>query len=259
MKQSVQTLQQFAIESAYKVGDIHLKYFRKDNQNAEIKSNISDLVTRADKESEAYLIEQITYNFPDHNILGEESGNHEGKHKSGYRWVIDPLDGTNNYNQGLPVFAVSIGLQYENTTIMGVVYAPYLKELFTVIKGEGSFLNGERLKVSEKTELNECVLGTGFPYDKGTNPINNISNVAAILPHLRGIRRMGAAAYDLCSTAAGYLDAYWELDLKPWDMCAGALIVEEAGGEIFHFRNDRNISIIAGNHNLIEKVRTFIK
>lgn len=243
---------------AKEAGKIQLSYFRGDNLGATTKSNIADVVTKADKESEAFLIGKILSKFPNHSVLGEETGSHQGN--SDYLWVVDPLDGTNNFSQGLPVFCISIGLQYKGETILGLVYAPYLDELYTAIKGKGAYFNlTKKLHVSEKTNINTCVMGTGFPYDKGTNPINNISNLVSILPNLRGIRRMGSAAYDLCCTAAGLLDAYWELSLQHWDMCAGAFIVEEAGGEIFHFRYDRNISIMAANHKLLELMKHYIE
>lgn len=246
-----------AVEWAKEVGKIHLTYFRGNNLDIHTKSNVADVVTRADQESEAYLLAKIAERFPGHSVLGEESGMHEKD--TDFCWVVDPLDGTNNYSQGLPVFSVSIGLQYKGYTLIGVVYAPYLGELYTAERGNGAFLNGKPLHVSSKTELESCVLGTGFPYDKATNPENNISNLVALLPGLRGIRRMGSAAYDLCCVAAGFLDGYWELNLNLWDVCAGELIVEEAGGCICPFRKDRHISIIAANAVLLEKIRHQIK
>lgn len=251
-----QTLE-LAIDWAKKVGEIHLSYFRGNNLDIHTKSNVFDVVTRADKESEAFLIAKIREHFPDHAILGEETGKHEGV--GDYLWAIDPLDGTNNFSQGLAVFTVSIGLQYQGKTILGVVYAPYLRELYTAVRGQGAFLNEKAIHVSAKGDLAHSVLGTGFPYDKDVNPDNNIANLAAILPHLRGIRRMGSAAYDLCCTAAGWLDGYWELSLNLWDICAGALIVEEAGGCVVSFRENRGISIIAGNTLIIDKIQEKIK
>lgn len=248
---------ELAVCWARAVGEIHLSYFRSNNLDIHTKSNVFDVVTRADKESEAFLIGEIGKVFPGHAILGEESGEHAGT--SDYRWVLDPLDGTNNYSQGLPVYTVSIGLQYKQQTVLGVVYAPYLNELYTAIRGQGAFGNGKKIQVSGKTDLEHSVLGTGFPYDKDVNPDNNAANLAALLPHLRGVRRMGSAAYDLCCTAAGWLDGYWELALSAWDMCAGALIVEEAGGVVRHFREDRGISIIAGNAEIVQKIGKIIK
>ena len=156
------------------------------------------------------------------------------------------------------MFCVSIGLQYRGETLLGVVYAPYLDELYTAIRGKGAFLNNAPICVSDKTELDRSVLATGFPYDKGIHPVNNIDNLSRILPHLRGIRRMGSAAYDLCGVAAGFLDGYWELGLKLWDVCAGVLIVEEAGGHVEPFRDDRGIAILSGNPTIVEKMKKYI-
>lgn len=245
------------IHWAREAGEIQLSYFRGNNLGIETKSNIYDVVTRADKQSEAFLVGKIQECFPGHSILGEESGSHEGT--SDYHWVIDPLDGTNNFSQGLPIFCVSIGLQLKGETLLGVVYMPYLKELFTAVRGNGAYMNGQQIRVSAKNDLNQSVLGTGFPYDKDVNPDNNVDNVARILPHLRGLRRMGAAAYDLCCVAAGFLDGYWEFSLQPWDVCAGGLIVEEAGGVVYHFRDNRNVSVITGNPMIVEKIKEKIR
>ena len=250
-------IQEIAIGWAREVGKIHLSYFRGTNLGIETKSNIYDVVTRADKQGEAFLLEQIQKLFPDHAVLGEESGAHAGT--GDYLWVIDPLDGTNNFSQGLPVFTVSIGLQYKGEAVLGVVYAPYFDELYTAVKGGGAYLNGKSLRVSAKSALAESVLGTGFPYDKDVNPDNNAGNLVSILPSLRGIRRMGSAAYDLACVAAGFLDGYWELALHLWDICAGALLVEEAGGIVRSFREDRGISIIAGNATIVQKIGEKIK
>lgn len=248
---------ELTIRWAREVGKIHLSYFRGTDMGIQTKSNIYDVVTRADKESEAFLIREIQNNFPGHAILGEESGVHAGTGE--YCWVVDPLDGTNNYSQGLPVFTVSIGLQYQGKAVMGVVYAPYFDELYTAVRGKGAFMNGNPIHVSAKKDLEHSVLGTGFPYDKDVNPDNNAANVVSIIPHLRGLRRMGSAAYDLCCVAAGFLDGYWELSLNLWDMCAGGLIVEEAGGIVVPFRENRGVSIIAGNAVIAAKIGEKIK
>ena len=173
---------------AKEVGEVQRSYFRSGHLELETKSTVHDVVTKVDKLSESMLIERIGKCFPDHSVLGEESGEHDAH--SDYLWVVDPLDGTNNYSQGLPVFCVSIGLQYRGETLLGVVYAPYLNELYTAIRGKGAFLNNAPIHVSDKTELDRSVLATGFPYDKGIHPVNNIDNLSRILPHLRGIRRM---------------------------------------------------------------------
>lgn len=238
------------------IGEVQRSNFRGMDLDIETKSNAYDVVTRVDKLSERMLLERIGSCFPTHGILGEETGKHEAN--SDYLWVIDPLDGTNNYSQGLPVFTISIGLQYKGETQLGVVYAPYFDELYTAIKGQGAFLNGKSIHVASKAELKYCVLGTGFPYDKDINPINNADNLARILPNIRGIRRMGSAAYDLCCTAAGFLDGYWEICLKLWDMCAGELIVKEAGGIVEPFRQGREINLVSGNPDVVKEIKKYI-
>ena len=187
-----------------------------------------------------------------------------GRAGSDYRWVVDPLDGTTNYSQGLPVFSVSIALQYRGETIVGVVYAPYLNELFWASKGGGAYMksrSGEvkRLHVSDKQTLATSVLATGFPYDKDVNPDNNSDNVARIVPYVRDIRRLGSAAYDLSCIAAGLLDGYWELDLHEWDVCAANLIVREAGGVVCDFRRNRGVSQAAGNEVLVGEMLKYIR
>lgn len=242
----------FARACARGAGRIQLSYFRGAHLNVETKFNLHDVVTVADKESERYIVDAIAKAYPDHAVLGEESGMHAGH--SDYRWVIDPLDGTTNYSQGLPVFSVSIALQYRGETLLGVVYAPYLDELYEACRGRGAWLNGRPIRVSDKSDTQRSVVATGFPIDKDRNPDNNLDNLSRILPRVRGVRRMGSAAYDLCAVAAGFLDGYWELNLHEWDVCAGTLIVTEAGGEVRAFRTDRNISIVAGNPVLVAQL-----
>lgn len=232
-----------AISWAREAGAVHRRYFRGNELGIKAKLNDSDIVTEADKAAERLLINHIRDVYPDHSILSEESGREEHAHE--YRWVIDPLDGTTNFSQGLPMFCVSIGIEYNGEPLIGVVYAAYLDELFHAVKGEGAFLNGEPIKASSKNSLSESVLSTGFPVDKDINPDNNMDNLARILPHVRGMRRLGSAALDLCYVGAGYLDGYWELNLHEWDVCAGLLIVKEAGAEFTHFRSDRNVSVVA--------------
>lgn len=242
------------------VGEYQLRSFRSGDLGITVKSSEADVVTRIDKESEAMLVSFIRTAFPGHFILGEEGGCYEKERNAeeSYTWIIDPLDGTNNYSQGLPVFAVSVGLQKDGETLLGVVYAPYLNEMYYAVKGKGAYLNGRPLRIKHKPDLGSSVIATGFPYDKGTHPQNNLANLQRILPYLRGIRRMGSAAYDLCCVAAGFLDGYWELNLNIWDVCAGILIVEEAGGRVMPFRKDRNISIVAGSFDSIERILPFL-
>lgn len=253
----------FAVGMAREAGRIQLSYFRGDDLAMKTKSNVSDVVTRADRESEAFIVRSILERYPTHAILGEEGGA-RGDAASEWRWVVDPLDGTTNYSQGLPVFCVSIALQYRGETVVGVVYAPYLRELFTVVRGGGAWCrrgDGEpvRLHVSTKQRLDCSVVATGFPYDKSENPDNNSDNVARILPHVRDVRRMGAAAYDLSCVAAAMLDGFWELNLHEWDVCAASLLVIEAGGVVESLRADRGVSPVAGSAALVEQMKRYVR
>ena len=256
-------LLEFAVGMAREAGKIQLAYFRGDELAMRTKSNVYDVVTRADKESEELIAGMIAERYPDHAILGEEGGS-RGCAESDWRWVVDPLDGTTNYSQGLPVFAVSIALQHKGETVVGVVYAPYLGELFTAVKGGGAYLQyasrePERIRVGEKRTLATSVIATGFPYDKDVNPDNNSDNVARIIPYVRDVRRLGAAAYDISCVAAGLLDGYWELALHEWDICAAELILREAGGVVCELRRDRGISIVAGNAAIVEEIRKYVR
>ena len=253
----------FAVGMAREAGRIQLSYFRGDDLAMKTKSNVSDVVTRADRESEELIVRSILERYPTHAILGEEGGA-RGDAASEWRWVVDPLDGTTNYSQGLPVFCVSIALQYRGETVVGVVYAPYLCELFTAVRGGGAWCrrgDGEpvRLHVSTKQRLDCSVVATGFPYDKSENPDNNSDNVARILPHVRDVRRMGAAAYDLSCVAAAVLDGFWELNLHEWDVCAASLLVIEAGGVVESLRADRGVSPVAGSAALVEQMKRYVR
>ncbi|MCG8570216.1 MAG: inositol monophosphatase [Spirochaetes bacterium] len=239
---------------AVEVGEYQKTKFMSKDLQVESKDIVIDLVTEADKKSEEIILSFIKKKFPDHSILAEESG--QNNQVSDYLWAIDPLDGTINYAKGIPIFSISIALQYKGATILGIVYAPFLNQMFETIKGKGAYLNGHKISVSKVTSLEKSVLATGFPYDRATSSLNNTDYAAHLIPRLSGIRRMGSAAYDLASVAAGHLDGYWEMCLNLWDAAAGMLLVEEAGGEFIHFRNDRKISIIAGNPEIIKKIQT---
>jgi myo-inositol-1(or 4)-monophosphatase len=238
------------------VGKIHLEYFRRKDLDIETKSSSHDLLTIADKLSEEHIINQIRNVYPDHQVLAEESGLNELV--SDYCWVIDPVDGTTNFAQGIPIFSVSIALRYKGKSVLGVVFAPFLDEMFYGVKGQGAFHNGKLICVANKQDLNSALLCTGFPYDHGTNPDNNTDNVARILPYCRDIRRLGSAAYDLCCIAAGFLDGFWEINLKDWDVAAASLIIEEAGGRVICFREEPNYCIIAGNEAIVAQMKEWI-
>lgn len=241
----INTYMEAALEMAKMAGDILLKYFRQDNLESETKQNAFDVVTIADKESDKYIRQYISTNFPEHGIITEESG--KDHYDREWRWVIDPLDGTSNFNNGLPVFSVSIALKHNGETVLGVVYAPYLHELFHAVKGEGAYLNGKRIRCSAITSLETAMVATGMPYDRAVNPDNNLREIENVVCLVRGTRRFGSAAIDLSYTAAGFLDAYWELNLNEWDVAAGILIAEEAGAIVESIRADRNYSILASS------------
>lgn len=241
---------------AREAGRLLLRYFRGDGLEISTKLNQSDIVTAADKASETLLIDRIATAYPGHSILSEESGFHNSH--SPYKWVIDPLDGTTNFSAGLPNFSISIALQYNDETIAGIVYAPYLNEMFQAAKGGGATLNGKKLKPSEKTELYASVVATGFPVDKDSNPDNNLAATSRVLPAVRGLRRLGSAALDLSYVGAGFLDAYWEINLYPWDIAAGELIASESGAAISHFRHDRNMSILAATKGIYDNLLELI-
>jgi len=189
-----------------------------------------DLVTEADKLSEELILAEISRRYPDHGILSEESP--QKNEQAAMRWIIDPLDGTTNYAHGFPFFCVSIALEKEGTVVMGVVYDPIRDELFAASRGSGAWLNGKKLHVSSVNDLSQSLLATGFPYDIRVSPDNNINFFSAMVKKAQAIRRPGAAALDLAYLAAGRMDGFWELKLKPWDTAAGCLLVAEAGGII---------------------------
>jgi myo-inositol-1(or 4)-monophosphatase len=209
----------------------------RSNFNIQFKSNETDLVTEVDKASEKIITDFIRQKYPDHGILAEESG--ESKSSSGYRWVIDPIDGTTNFAHGLPIFSVSIGVQKNEETLYGVIYDVMQDIVYSAEKGKGAFANGKRIHVTGNDILRRSVLVTGFPYNIASNPGKALEIFAALTKSARGIRRLGSAAIDLCYVACGVFDAFWEVSLHPWDICAGMLIVEEAGGLITDFNGNK--------------------
>ena len=199
------------------------------------KSASIDLVTEVDHACEALIVERIRAVRPKDAILAEE-GSGEDRAGADWRWVIDPLDGTMNYAHGYPRFCVSIGVQRDGQGEIGVVYDPLLDELFAATRGEGATRNGSAIRVSQERELGRALLATGFAYDVHRSFEDNLDHFAAFVKRVRGLRRDGSAALDLCYVAAGRFDGFWELKLKPWDVAAGNLIVEEAGGRTSNFR-----------------------
>lgn len=248
----------FAIEVALKAGEI-LKNGYGTLFKISSKEGKHNLVTEYDLLSEKTIIQMILENYPDHHILSEESGITGKKHP--YQWIVDPLDGTVNFAHNIPMFAVSIGVQKENTMIAGVVYNPIVDELFVAEKGKGAYLNNVKLKVSSTKDLDDAFVATGFPYNIKDDPDKCIERFAGILHLGIPIRRIGAAAIDLCYVAAGRFDGFWEVGLKPWDHAAGNLMIREAGGKVStwdleEFTVESNKPIMASNtiiHNQIHK------
>ncbi|ACB33487.1 Inositol-phosphate phosphatase [Leptothrix cholodnii SP-6] len=198
----------------------------------------NDFVTEVDQAAEHAIIDTILQAYPGHAILAEESGREHGAKHSDYVWIIDPLDGTTNFIHGFPQYAVSIALAYKGKVEQAVVYDPNRNDLFYATKGKGAFLNDKRLRVSKRTRLLECLIGTGFPFRKGDNFKRYMKMFEEVMQACAGVRRPGSAALDLCYVAAGWYDGFFETGLNPWDIAAGSLIITEAGGLVGNFTGE---------------------
>ena len=218
-------LRRTAEEAARLAGRVLAERFHGE-RTIEYKGGI-DLVTDADRAAEAVLLDYLRQRYPRHAVLAEESGASQGQ---GLRWVVDPLDGTTNYSHQVPHFSVSVAVEGPQGLLAGVVYDPLKNELFSAARGEGATLNGRPLRASAATEVKRALLCTGFPYDVHQHPDAPLGLLARLLVRAQGLRRMGSAALDLAYVAAGRFDGYFEFGLKPWDVAAGALLVQEAGG-----------------------------
>jgi myo-inositol-1(or 4)-monophosphatase len=216
-----------AVDIAREAGALLAQHFERPKEISYKRP--SDLVTDADRRSEALIIERLRSHFPKHSILAEEGGGAETA--SDYCWYVDPLDGTTNFAHGFPVFCVTLGMAYRGEMVAGVVFDPLREELFTAERGAGAYLNNKRLHVSPAKKLSESLVATGFP-PFANNHDRNIKYYYRFTQLCHGVRRAGSAALDLCSVASGRFEGFWELKLNPWDKAAGSLVVLEAGGRV---------------------------
>lgn len=261
MNQDLDRARAVAIDAALRAGAqirAHIHFDKQVRHKGEI-----DLVTQVDIESERIITSRIREVFPDHDILAEEQSDGPYGAGSRARWIIDPLDGTTNFVHSIPHFAVSIALEVKGRLQLGVVYDPNRDELFEATRGRGAHLNGRPIRVTGVESLDKTVLGTGFPYDRHTYAHQYLPYLEAFMVRTQGIRRMGTASLDLAYVACGRLDGFWEFKLKPWDIAAGIVLVEEAGGRV----SDRSgappaldgRNIVAAREDLLEAMLEVIR
>ena len=246
-------------KAAYKAGNILIKDFREVENLQVSKKGIGDFVTSADLNSEKTIIKIFQKTYPKIEIMSEETSSKTNLNKHEKMWIIDPLDGTLNFLHGLPHFAISMALMVNEEIISGIIYDPIKDELFWAEKGIGAFLNDTRIRVSARSQLKDALVSTGIPW-KGmeSSHKNYLKILENIMKSSSGIRRYGAAALDLAYVAAGRYDAFWEFNLKTWDIAAGALIVKEAGGYVGNINKNENYlytgNIYACNNNLVDEL-----
>lgn len=250
-----------ATEAARKAGDIAQINFNQINSSDIITKAYNEFVTYVDKEAEKAIIEIIHGRYPDHTILGEEHGLQGDE--SDFLWIIDPIDGTTNYIHGFPVYCVSIALKIKGRLELAVIYDPSRQELFTAIRGMGSLLDGRKIRVSKQTTLEGSLLGTGFPYREQSDWLEVYLDIFTDFTKIVGaIRRPGSAALDLAYVAAGRYDGFWEFGLKPWDVAAGVLLIQEAGGLVGNLIPDQDPvdsgSIICGTPKIFDAMKEVI-
>jgi len=249
-----------AIRAARNAGDLIQRSSDNIGQLTIHRKSKNDFVSEVDRLAEREIIQLIQQSYPDHGILAEESGEIAG---NDYTWIIDPLDGTTNFLHGYPQYAVSIALRHKGKTEVGVVYDPLRDELFTAEKGGGAMLNNRKIRVTQQTDLSTALIGTGFPFKYPQHLDAYTDMFKALTPITAGIRRAGSAALDLAYLATGRLDGFWEIGLKPWDMAAGILLVQEAGGVATDFSfNDKYIQsghIITGNPKMHQAIYQVIE
>lgn len=248
--------------AALKAGEMLRKGFGTE-MNFTTKEGRHNLVTEWDQKAENVIIDFIKSHFPQHAFIAEESGE-SGEVKEGIQWIIDPIDGTVNFAHKIPMFSVSIAASIQSDVLAGVVYNPIDHELFIAEKGNGAYLNGSRLKVTETAVLDSAICGTGFPYNVHENPLSCLDHFTTFAKMGIPIRRIGSAALDLAYLAAGRFDGFWEVSLRPWDYAAGKLLIEEAGGKFTNFSGEpyealEEGPIVASNGILHDQILKNIK
>jgi myo-inositol-1(or 4)-monophosphatase len=225
-----------AVRAARRAGSI-INRAALDGGGLEVRSKrMNDFVTKVDHAAEEAIIDTVRKAYPDHAVLAEESGASAGQAE--YQWIIDPLDGTTNFIHGFPQYCVSIAIRHRDALAHGVIYDPLKNELFTASKGRGAFLNDRRIRVSKCLRLSDALVGTGFPFREIGQIERYTQQLKQLMQKSSGVRRAGAAALDLAYVASGRLDAFWELGLSAWDMAAGALMIQEAGGLVGDLRGE---------------------
>ncbi|GGI75731.1 inositol-1-monophosphatase [Shewanella gelidii] len=250
-------MQTIAVRAARAAGQTIIRAFSELDRVEVSTKGVNDFVTNVDKEAEAAIIYQIRKSYPDHTIVGEENGENRGE-DSDYMWIIDPLDGTNNFVNGIPHFAVSIALQYKGQTQVGVVYDPIRDELFSAIRGKGAKLNDFRVRVKSVNDMSGSIIATGFPFKARQHSETYMKIFGEVFNQCADLRRAGSAALDLAYVAAGRMEGFFEIGLKPWDIAAGDLICREAGGTVTDFIGGHDYmksgNIVAGSPKVTTKL-----
>lgn len=264
-ERDLQRYLEVATEAALAAGAVLQTYWGK-LEHIEQKGRPGDLVTEADKAAEAVVLDVLTRHLPDHPILAEESGSLGTTADSPFLWAIDPLDGTTNYTHQYPFSAVSVGLLIEGRPAVGAIFDPFREDLFRAAKGHGATLNRRSIRVSTTDNLADSLLVTGFAYDRHERVDNNYAEFCHLTHLTQGVRRGGAASLDLAYVACGRLDGYWERGLSPWDMAAGVIIVEEAGGHVtaydetvFNIQSGRILATNSRIHTILSQVLKQVK
>ncbi|MDN3653872.1 inositol-1-monophosphatase [Thalassotalea ponticola] len=251
-----------AVRAARSAGNVIARSFEQSDKIEVEAKGLNDLVTNVDKQAEQIIIDTILKSYPEHSIVSEERGVIAGSNAD-YQWIIDPLDGTTNFIKGIPHFAVSIALKYKGKLDQAVIYDPIRGELFTASRGKGAQLNNSRIRVSNMKEINGSVLATGFPFKQKASADAYLNMFKDLFTKTADMRRAGSAALDLAYVAAGRVDGFFELGLKPWDTAAGELLVIEAGGLVTDFNGGTNHAksgnTVAANARVLKQLLTDIR